>query len=358
MLELVEGNALASTEAEPIAPERAIIPDAFEQVLARVREEEELYPAAPAEPVYKNRVLIGVACLLGGLLLGKLTTEPKIIEKIVEKTVPGVAKTEQPLVAVANPFRKFSTTKEFDPWQPLNGGLPLPPPETQARIIDRGAMAESFGGADFSSRPPSLRGSVGGDVGIFDPGLPATNGAPGLPAPNEKFPGEQVGKTQPEGTGKPAPAAQVASQTFIFSVGGPEPSAGQNRALGIAGANGGTGRSFTHMNEEGSIEAQGVLLIVPSSATAKVKEAIEALGGASVTSSMDGADHQGAISGQFNSRLKQLRDKRAELLKDFEESAPSVKQITEAIDQESRAVSATRLPGGLANKSVFLILLR
>ena len=42
----------------------------------------------------------------------------------------------------------------------------------------------------------------------------------------------------------------------------------------------------------------------------------------------------------------------------IEEAAQPVKQIIEAIDMESRAVSATRLPGGLSGKAVFRILLK
>ena len=53
-----------------------------------------------------------------------------------------------------------------------------------------------------------------------------------------------------------------------------------------------------------------------------------------------------------------LAEQKEELLKDFEEAAQPVKQIIEAIDMESRAVSATRLPGGLSGKAVFRILLK
>jgi hypothetical protein len=114
------------------------------------------------------------------------------------------------------------------------------------------------------------------------------------------------------------------------------------------------------MTEEGTVEAHGVLIIVPASASDKVQSAIEALGGASIEMNNQGnaSAFQGSISGIFNTRLKQLREKRVELLKDFEEAAQPVKQVIEAIDIESRAVSATRLPGSLSGKSVFRILLK
>ena len=366
-LDIVEGLNLASTEAEPVAPERAIVPDAFEQVLARIEAEEgPVYVSVP-EPVYKSRPLIAALFMIGGLALGRLTMEPQVVTKVVEKIVPAAAtaKPEVPMLAVANPFRKLATTGEFDPWMPLNGGFPIPPPQTQGKLLERPA-GSGFNPEDFSA-PPRMSGSVGtGGMIPFDPGAPLKQGGPGLPdatgtavtpGPDQQLP-DPNGKKPSEGE---KPANKVASEKYVsMSLSGPEPSSGQSRILGIASANGGTGRSFTHMTEEGSVEAQGVLIIVPATAAEKVQNAIEALGGASVEASYSGnaGAHQGSVSGMFNTRLKKLREKKEELLKDFEEAAQPVKQIIEAIDMESRAVSATRLPGGLSGKAVFRILLK
>ena len=364
-LELVEGSNLASAETDPVAPERAIIPDAFEQVLARIEAEQGPVYVAVQEPIYKSRPLIAALFMIGGLALGRLTMEPQIVTKYIEKVVPAAAtaKTEVPLLAVSNPFRKLATTGEFDPWKPLNGGFPIPPPQTQGKLLDR--PSGSFNPEDFSS-PNPIRGQVGGML-PFDPGAPLKPGV-GLPDANGNTPEAGVVPDQglPDANGKKPtegdkPVNKVASEKYVsMSLSGPEPSSGQSKILGIASANGGTGRSFTHMTEEGSIEAQGILIIVPASAADKVQSAIEALGGASVeaTNTGNASAFQGSISGIFNTRLKKLRDKKEELLKDFEEDAQPVKQIIEAIDMESRAVSATRLPGGLSGKAVFRILLK
>lgn len=364
-LDIVEGYGLASTEAEPVAPERAIVPDAFEQVLARVEAEEGPVYVSVQEPVYKSRPLIAALFMIGGLALGRYTMEPKVETRVVEKIVPAAAtsKPEVPLVAVNNPFRKLATTGEFDPWMPLNGGFPIPPPQTQGKLLER--PNGSFNPEDYSA-PAPMRGQVGGMI-PFDPGAPITSG-PGLPNANgsDAEPGTENGQGLPDANGKKPtegtkPTQKLASEKYVsMSVTGPEPTSGQSRILGIASANGGTGRSFTHMTEEGSVEAQGVLIIVPASAADKVQSAIEAMGGASVeaTNSGNAGAFQGSISGIFNARLKKLREKKDELLKDFEEAAQPVKQIIEAIDMESRAVSATRLPGGLSGKAVFRVLLK
>ncbi len=364
-LDIVEGLNLASTEAEPVAPERAIVPDAFEQVLARVEAEQGPVYVAVQEPVYKSRPLIAVLFLMGGLALGRFTMEPQTITKVVEKIVPAAAsaKPEVPLLSLSNPFRKLATTTEFDPWMPLNGGFPIPPPQTQGKLLER--PSGGFNPEDFNS-PSPMRGNVGGMM-PFDPGAPLKPGG-GLPDANGTgiTPGADPNQGLPDANGKKpsageTPGSKIASEKYVaMSLSGPEPSSGQSRILGIASANGGTGRSFTHMTEEGSVEAHGVLIIVPASAAEKVQSAIEALGGASVdaTNTGNASAFQGAISGLFNTRLKKLRDKKEELLKDFEEAAQPVKQIIEAIDMESRAVSATRLPGGLSGKAVFRVLLK
>lgn len=363
-LELVEGLNLVSTEAEPVVAERAIIPDAFDQVLARVEAEQGPAYVADAEPVYKSRPLIAALFMIGGLLLGRLTMEPQTVTKYIEKVVPAVAaKPTAPLLAVSNPFRKLASTGDFDPWMPLNGGFPIPPPQTQGKLLDR--SSGNFNPADFNS-PSPISGQVGGMM-PFDPGAPLKPGV-GLPDAdgNSVQPTVDPNQGLPDANGKkPSPsdnsATKDSSEKYVaMSLSGPEPSSGQSRILGIASANGGTGRSFTHMTEEGSIEAQGVLIIVPASAAAKVQNAIEALGGSAIEASNDGnaSAFQGSISGIFTTRLKKLRDRKEELLKDFEEAAQPVKQIIEAIDLESRAVSATRLPGGLSGKAVFRILLK
>ncbi|MEI7576257.1 MAG: hypothetical protein WCK51_05140 [Armatimonadota bacterium] len=364
-LDIVEGLNLASTEAEPVAPERAIVPDAFEQVLARVEADQGPVYVPVQEPVYKSRPLIAALFLMGGLALGRFTMEPQTITKVVEKIVPAaaMAKPEVPLLAVSNPFRKLASTAEFDPWMPLNGGFPIPPPQTQGKLLER--PSGGFNPEDYNL-PSPMRGNVGGMI-PFDPGAPLKPG-PGLPDANGTgiTPGVDPNQGLPDPNGKKPsagdnPGSKFASEKYVaMSLSGPEPSSGQSRILGIASANGGTGRSFTHMTEEGSVEAQGVLIIVPVSAADKVQKAIEGLGGASVDATNNGnaGAFQGSISGLFNARLKKLRDKKEELLKDFEEAAQPVKQIIEAIDMESRAVSATRLPGGLSGKAVFRILLK
>lgn len=114
------------------------------------------------------------------------------------------------------------------------------------------------------------------------------------------------------------------------------------------------------MNEDGSVEAQGVLVIIPASQFESVKSKIEALGGASVESNIEGnaSSEQSRIQSVFTTRLAKLREKQKDLLVDFLEDAQPVKQIKEAIDLETRAVSATRLPSGLAGKVVIRVMLK
>jgi hypothetical protein len=56
--------------------------------------------------------------------------------------------------------------------------------------------------------------------------------------------------------------------------------------------------------------------------------------------------------------LAKLKEKKKDLLVDFLDDAQPVKQINEAIDIETRAVSATRLAGGLAGKAVIRVQLK
>ena len=114
------------------------------------------------------------------------------------------------------------------------------------------------------------------------------------------------------------------------------------------------------MAEDGTIEAQGVLLIIPASKYELAKTKIEGLGGATIDANVDGiaSGEQSKIQGQFSARLSKLRDKHKDLLVDFLDDAQPVKQIKEAIDFEARAVSATRLPAGLSGKTVIRVLLK
>jgi hypothetical protein len=363
VLEVVEGNGKGGD------PEYAIVPDAFEQVMAKYEGLPE-ESTIPVEPFYKNRFFIGSVCAFAGLLVGHFVAEPKTIEKIVEQQKPVVLATNTPtpnptkLVTdpqVKQPFRELKDSKEFDPWKPLNGGFPVPPKDAQERIAS--TMGPIRGG--FSQMPaPEISGRPGrrtGPILPLDPGsypgLPDQNGETGNGAADQNQNPKNSGETKTPFEDK---VVRTTEKYVSVSMNGPDPESGQGRLVSIANGMGGSGRTFTHMTEEGSIEAQGVILIVPMAKFEDTKRAIERLGGASVDGEYNGvaSRYQGNAQGIFSSRLAKLREKRKDLLVDFLEDAQPVKQITEAIDIESRAVSATRLGGNLTGMVVFRILLR
>lgn len=348
-LEIVEGDA------QEASSNTAIIPNAFESVLEKA--EQERNPVDREDPPYKNRALIGVACLVVGIFAGRLTTQPKVETKYIEKEVPVVQKetTTAPTAAPVVPkvdkaFRELNDVNEFDPWEPMNGGFPMPPKDTQASIVGRS-------GTNFSQQvPPSLQGNITPvDPGEISGPLPAANGA-GTSNPLPQNP--QPGGKPTEGTGS---AKISAPERYIsIAMNGPEPTKGQASVAAIASALGGSSRTFTHMNEDATLDSQGILIIVPSTKLDEAKQKIEALGGATVDGSVEGnvADQQSRIQAAFVTRLAKLRAKQKDLLVDFLDDAPIVKQFNEAIDFETRAVSATRLPGNLAGKSVIRVLLK
>ncbi len=355
VLEVVEGDVKDDHSGE------LAVPGAFESVLEKV-EEERKYVETEAPP-YKNRAFIGVVCLVAGILAGRLTTPPKIEKVVVEKdkpvatvTTPTPEPTKAPeLPKVDKPFRDFTTLGDFDPWQPMNGGFPLPPKDTQAKIVGRSGSPVPSGGGEI---PTGLSGRITPmDPGEIGGPLPNVNGGE-LPSAT----GDVPNSADKGNNGKTTTPAQTGGQERYVSISmnGPEPTKGQAAIEGIASSLGGTSRTFTHMAEDGTVEAQCILVIVPANKFNDAKAKIDALGGASVDATFEGnaSDQQNRIQSPYITRLAKLRDKRKDLLVDFLDDAPVVKQINEAIDFETRAVSATRLPSGLAGKAVIQIRLK
>ena len=357
ILEVVEGDA-----AEPKA-ETSIVPNAFETVLAGYDEHKAPRIDEPEAPAYKNRAFIAALCIVGGIIAGRLTTQPKIETHIVQKDRPVLIadqsspKTEAAAPKVNNAFRELTDLKDFDPWQPMNGGFPLPPKETQANVVSR-----SGGSANFNPAPPSLRGNISPmDPSEIGGPLPNIGGKgvalPANPDPGGKSP-TQTGSVSVVGTNKDV---NVGKERYAaLTVTGSEPSQGQSLLAKLASSLGGSANTFTHMAEDGTVEAQGILLIIPAAKYELAKTKIEALGGATIDSNVEGvaSSEQSKIQGLFSARLSKLRDKHKDLLVDFLDDAQPVKQIKEAIDFEARAVSATRLPAGLTGKTVIRVLLK
>ena len=355
ILEVVEGDA---KEKES---DRSIVPNAFESVLEKY-EEQPKYIETEA-PVYKNRAFIGVICLIAGIAAGRLTMQPKIETRVITKEAPVVAAaTNTPVEPpkVDDAFRELSSLAEFDPWEPMNGGFPLPPKSTQATIVGRsGGGVPSFSGP----APSGLSGRITPlDPGDFAGTLPNIGGPAGATTnlPTEPVPGGAPAGGNAKVVDGGQPISGGKEHYVSISMNGPDPEKGQGSISGIASSFGGSARTFTHMAEDGTVEARGVLVIVPAAKFEEAKAKIEGLGGATIDTSYDGlaSDRQSQIQAMFVSRLAKLRDRQKDLLVDFLDDAQPVKIINEAIDNESRAVSATRLPGGMSGKAVFRVILK
>ncbi len=361
ILEIIEGDVSAPTA------ETSIVPNAFESVIAKYDENQPPKYVEPEAPAYKNRALIAAVCIVGGILAGRYTTQPKVETVVVNKDRPVLVANQNPTAPapkVDNAFRDLNDLKDFDPWQPMNGGFPLPPKETQANIVSRsGAPSTEF----RPTAPPRMRG----DITPMDPTevagpLPDVNGK-GIMLPENPVPGGgTTPKPKPGQDGHspvaPAPKDEPAGKEryVAMSVTGPDPIQGQSSLVGLASSLGGSARTFSHMKDDGTAEAQGVLLIIPASKYEQAKSKIEALGGASIETDVEGnaSSEQSKIQSIFIARLTKLKDKLKDLLVDYLEDATSVKQAKEAIDLETRAVSATRLPGNLSGKVVIRVMLK
>lgn len=351
ILEIVDGD-VAAPQADT-----SIVPNAFESILARVDEDQPPKYVEPEAPAYKNRAFIAAICIVGGILAGRFTAQPAVEKVIVNKDRPVIMASQTPkseVPKVDNAFRELADLKDFDPWQPMNGGFPLPPKSTQANIVSRsGAPSTAFS----PSPPPTMTGSIT-PVNPEDITGPLPNvGGPGIAMPSNPVPGGSTPETNQQ-TPKAEPAGK--ERYVAMTVTGAEPSQGQSSLVSMANSLGGTANKFSHMNEDGTVEAQGVLIIIPASKYEQAKSKIEGLGGASIDSMNEGnaSGEQSKIQGIFIARLTKLREKQKDLLVDFLDDAQPVKLIKEAIDMEVRAVSATRLPGGLTGKVVFRIMLK
>ena len=353
-LTVVEGESSVDIPAES-----SIVPNAFETVLAQYDEAKAPKYVEPEAPAYKNRAFIAAICIVGGIVAGRLTTQPKVETRIVTKDAPITAAQGTSVASIPkvdNAFRDLEDLKDFDPWQPMNGGFPLPPKATQANIVSRG------GSSNFEPAPPSLQGNITpmNPNDVVGP-LPQVGG-PGISLPANPEPG---GKTSTE-NGKVV-LVEATSKTDLgrekyisMNVSGSDPVQGQSSLTKLAASLGGSARTFSHMLEDGTAESQGVLLIIPASKFETARTKIEALGGATIDANVDGiaSGEQTRIQSIFTARLTRLREKQKDLLVDFLEDAQPVKQVKEAIDLESRAVAATRLPGGLAGKVVIRVMLK
>jgi hypothetical protein len=358
ILEVVQGDC-----AHPKA-ETSIVPNAFETVLAQYEESQTPKFVEPEVPAYKNRAFIAAICIVGGIIAGRLTTQPTVQTKFVDKDRPVLVANQNPASGapkVNNAFRELSELSEFDPWQPMNGGFPLPPKETQANIVSRsGTPSTAFNPAT----PPAMRGSIS----PMDPseiGGPLPNiGGTGITMPINPTPGGKTPTTKPGADGHAqivGNAEPAGKERYVaMSLTGTDPAQGQSSLSSMASSFGGASKMFSHMNEDGSLDSQGILLIIPASKYDQAKSKIEGLGGASMEANIEGnaSEEQSKIQGIFIGRLAKLREKLKDLLVDFLDDAQPVKQVKEAIDAESRAVSATHLTGSMTGKVVIRVMLK
>jgi hypothetical protein len=349
-----EIESLAKQENLPaLVDAREISPNAFEEVMARERE---LLPVQ--EPFFKNRAFIAAICVIAGVTIGKLTTDTKVVEKPIQPPQKIVlSKVESDPKNLI--FRNLRSVAEFDPWNPMNGGFPLPPQETQARLIESYTAPPPSGERVVTTMPKPISGGFNqsGDIVPIDPGvsLPPIGGDrfPRLPNSGSQTTNPQVSS---QDTGVP-----LSSEKYVSMIGSStDPEQSATKVITFANSSGGTGRLFAHMTEEGSVESYGALLLIPASKFEAIKSQILGLGDVKIDGTIPGdpKDHQATIQGVFNARLTRLRDKRKELLVDFLEDAQPVKLINDAIDQESRALQATRLSGKTRGKVAIRIMFK
>lgn len=354
-----ELETLASRDNLPaVVDAREITPNAFEEVMSREKE-----IVLVAEPFYKNRAFIAAICIIGGVLIGKMSTvESKVIEKSVSPQQPLVAtKTETDPKNLI--FRNMRNLSEFDPWDPMNGGFPLPPQETQARLIESYTAPVAVEERPVPI-PRPLQGGFNqtGEIVPIEPGaaLPPINGGSRFPKLPSTVGQKENGSNGMSSNQSTAPDS-LTSERYVSMVGASnDPEQAATKAINSANGVGGYGRSFVHMTEEGSVEAHGAILLIPASKFDAVKSQLLGLGEVKIDGTIAGdpKEHQSAIQGMFNARLAKLRDKRKELLVDFLEDAQPVRLINDAIEQESRALQATRLSGKTSGRVAIRILFK
>jgi len=315
---------------------------------------------------YLNRAFIAALCIFAGVLIGKFVQDRPVQPAIAaalqyqsdkdstnEDPIPrSESGTEpaEPLVKI--PFRKLAAVEDFDPLNPLKGGFPIPPKKVEEKLVS-GGQVRVIPPADLRNLPGPMLEPLEGELPPFDPTSgdtqPAGPSGPGKGLPN------------PNGQGT---AESVAVELDLpFAVGGAAVASADSvisRLNGIAAANGGKARTFDHMGVGGGVEGKAILLVVPIEKYAKAESAVRRVSGVSLDQSgrLSEGSRQSRLSAAFKTRLEELQQKRKELLVDFLEDSPVVKDIDVAIVAEARAVSASRLGGEAARQGAILVIVR
>lgn len=317
---------------------------------------------------YLNRAFIAAACIFVGVLIGKLVqdrpVQPALAaaiqyqadrDAVSEEGQPGAKSSDpqEPLVKI--PFRKLASADDFDPLDPLKGGFPIPPKKVEEKLVS-GGQVRVIPPADLARLPGPMLEPLEGELPPFDPTSGTTTSAPsgsgiGLPDPNGPRTGIEV--SQPV-------AVELELPYAVGGASAPSADGLVSRLAAIASANGGKARSFDHMGLGGSIEGKGVLIVVPIENYMKAERAARRVAGVSLDQAgrlSEGA-RQVRLSAIFKTRLEELQEKRKELLVDFLEDSPVVKDIDVAIVAEAKAVSASRLGGDSNRQGAILVIVR
>ncbi len=341
----------------------------------RAAEPEGLPPGAGVSPV-----AAAIAALLAGLGGGYLLfgRAPKPSPRAsVAAYAPDTAGTP-PATLGRLPVRNLKTLDEWDALDPFAGGFPLPPSDWTPPLLalnppipapvaplasgDAGsAPPRALGGDGFAPersagrmRPPSLTGPMA----VLPPMSPGV--VPGGVVPEGQTPADPKATNDPTAGPAATPVPPAGAQLVLGTLTGVDLEAGQRSVAALAARHAGAARTFTHMDADGNVEAQGVVLLVAPSDVPKVVAEIKRLGDFSVEDESRGskASRQSKLSGTLSARLSLLRRKREELLVQFLEDADPVKNIEAAIDKEARAVGAVRLTGAADRLAAIRVLLK
>jgi len=318
---------------------------------------------------YLNRAFIAAACIFVGVLIGKLVQD-RPVQPVLAAAVqyqadresaaidldprkPKPADSGEPLVKI--PFRKLAAADDFDPIDPLKGGFPIPPKKVEEKLVS-GGQVRVIPPADLARLPGPMLEPLEGELPPFDP---TTGNTQPAPSGNGKGLPSLAGSEQATNATRPV----AVDLELPFAVGGASaPSADGivSRLNAIAAANGGKARSFDHMNLGGAVEGRAVLIVVPIENYARAESAARKVSGVSLDQSgrLSEGSRQARLSASFKTRLEELQQKRKELLVEFLEDSPVVKDIDVAIVAEARAVSASRLGGESNRQGAILVIVR
>lgn len=315
---------------------------------------------------YLNRAFIAAACIFAGVLIGKFVQDRPVRPTIAaaiqyqsDKDDIGVipsakpednGEVQEPLVKI--PFRKLASAEDFDPLDPLKGGFPIPPKKVEEKLVS-GGQVRVIPPADLRNLPGPMLEPLEGELPPFDP----TSGE------TQASSASGPGKGLPNPSGGANPETVAVELDLPYAVGGasvPSADGVVGRLSAIASSNGGKARTFDHMGVGGGVDGKAVLLVVPIEKYSKAESAVRGIPGVSLDQSgrLKEGPRQTRLSAAFKTRLEDLQQKRKELLVDFLEASPVVKDIDVAIVAEARAVSSSRLGGEAGRQGAILVIIR